>query len=292
MEKTKTVLKPWKKEKVKEVIDLIKAYPVIGLIDATHLPSKQLQAIRHNIRKEALIKNIKKSFLLRAFEETKNTELISKIEGSPIVILSKLNAFKLNKLIEKNKSKSAIKPGQIAPFDLIIPAGETPFTPGPIIGEFGQLGVKAKIVAGKINVLNDSTVVKAGEKASALASSMLMRLGIKPLEIGFKIVAIKDGSTIFSKEDLSLDVESLISLSYLQAKNLALNAGIIMKEFINELLMKAQFNALIINGIVHPDQKIVTEHKVEAKQETKKKEEKSDEVSTEQAASGLADLFG
>ncbi len=286
----KAIVKPWKKEKVAEIIELLKKYPTLGLIDSTTLPSKQLQAIRGNIRDEVLIKDYKKSLLLRAFEESKNNELADKIQGSPILLLTKTNAFKLNKLIEKNKSKSAIKPGQIAPFDLIIPAGETPFGPGPVIGEFGQLGVKAKIVAGKINILSDSVVVKAGEKASDLASSMLARLGIKPIEIGLNLIAVKEGEIIYSKADLSINAESMIATAYSQARNLVINAKIIIKDFIADFLTKAQMEALMLNGIVHPEQALKAAP-VEEKAEVKA-EEKAEEVSDEQAASGLADLFG
>ncbi|MDD4352989.1 MAG: 50S ribosomal protein L10 [Candidatus Nanoarchaeia archaeon] len=287
----KFVIKPWKKEKVSEVIELLKKYSTIGVIDVTNLPSKQLQVIRSNIRNEVIIKDVKKSFLIRAFEQTNNKDLIDKMQGSPVLLLTKYNAFKLNKIIEKNKSKSAIKGGQIAPFDLIIPAGETPFTPGPVIGEFGQLGVKAKIVAGKINVLNDSIVTKSGEKVSELAASMLMRLGIKPLEIGLNLIAVKEGSTIYSKADLNIDIESMLGIAYSQAKNLALNSTLIIKEFIIDFLMKAQLDALMLNGIVHPDQALKAQP-VEAKAEVKKVEKVEENVSDEQAASGLADLFG
>ncbi|MFA5333737.1 MAG: 50S ribosomal protein L10 [Candidatus Nanoarchaeia archaeon] len=287
----KIAVKPWKKEKVTEVIELLKKYPTIGIIDATSLPSKQLQVIRNNIRNEVLIKDVKKSFLIRAFEQTNNKDLAEKIKGSPVLLLTKKNAFSLNKIIEKNKSKSAIKPGQLAPFDLIIPAGETPFTPGPVIGEFGQLGVKAKIVAGKINVLNDSVVVKEGAKASDLAASMLMRLGIKPIQIGLNLVAAKEDNIIYSKADLSIDVESMIATAYSQAKNLALNTKLLVKEFITDFLMKAQLEALMLNGIVHPEQALKAKP-IETKIEAKKEEKVEETVSDEQAASGLADLFG
>jgi large subunit ribosomal protein L10 len=290
MEK-KVAIKQWKKEKVKEIVELIKKYSTVGIIDAINLPSKQLQIIRNNIRNDVLIKDVKKSFLIRAFEETNNKDLAKKIQGSPILLLTKKNAFSLNKMIEKNKSKSAIKPGQIAPFDLIITAGETPFTPGPVIAEFGQLGVKAKIMAGKINVLKDSVVVKEGEKASDLAASMLMRLGVKPVQIGLNIVAVKEDNIIYSKADLSIDIESMIGTAYSQAKNLVLNSNWLIKEFIIDFLMKAQLEALMLNGIVHPDQAIKSKP-VETKTETKKEEVEEEKVSDEQAASGLADLFG
>ena len=48
--------------------------------------------------------------------------------------------------LEKSKSNAPAKPGQTAPSDLVLPAGETPFTPGPMIGELGQLGIKTESI--------------------------------------------------------------------------------------------------------------------------------------------------
>jgi hypothetical protein len=82
----------------------------------------------------------------------------------------------------------------------------------------------------------------------------------------------------------------MIATAYSQARNLAINSKIIIKDFIADFLTKAQMEALMLNGIVHPEQALkaaVVEEKAEIKAE-----EKAEEVSDEQAASGLADLFG
>ncbi len=292
MGKVTAYVKDWKKKRVAELTRLIKEYPVVGLLNLEELPSSQFQIIRGQLRNNILIKTAKKPFIIRAFQATKNDDMIERIRKSPALVLTKLNPFKVYQLIKKNKSLSPIKPGQTAPKDLIVPAGETPFAPGPIIGELGQIGVKAKIIAGKINVLKDAVVVKAGEPAGDLATSILMRLGVKPIEVGLNLVAIKEDGTIYTSDMLDLDVEAMISTAYTHAKNLVLNTGMFVPSLIKELLQKAQMNALILNGVVNPDQAIKAPP-VAAQAEAKKEEEpEEEEVSEEEAAAGLGALFG
>ena len=45
----------------------------------------------------------------------------------------------------------------------MIPAGPTPFAPGPIIGELGMLKIKAGIEAGKVVIKEDAHVAKKGD---------------------------------------------------------------------------------------------------------------------------------
>lgn len=291
----KVKIKEWKKEKVEELTKLIKKYKVIGLLKLDELPSSQFQTIRGKLRGDVLIITSKKSFLSRAFEKTNNKDLVEKMEGSPAVILTNLSPFKIYKIIQKNKSVSSIKPGQIAPIDLIVKKGETPFAPGPIIGELGEIGVRAKIMNGKINVLKDAVVVKQGEPAGEKAASILTRLGVKPMEIGLDLVVIKEDDILYTSEDLDVDVENLIITAYIRAKNLVLNTGMIIPEFIEEVLMKAQMSALILNGVVHPEQAVKTQAAPSKDIKEEKEEEVEDEeeeVSDEEAAAGLGALFG
>ncbi|MBN1923329.1 MAG: 50S ribosomal protein L10 [Nanoarchaeota archaeon] len=294
MVKTEAHVKDWKKKKVAELTKIVKENPVIGTINLESLPSSEFQIIRAHLRDDVLIKTAKKHFILEALKANKHNDLAEKVEGPTALILTKLNPFKVYKLIEKNKSLSAIKPGQEAPHDLIVPAGDTPFTPGPIIGELGQIGVKAKIVAGKISVLKDAVVVREGEPAGALAASILLRLGVKPIEVGLNLVAIKEEGTIYTPDMLSIDVESMIATAYTYAKNLVLNTGMFVSALIRELLQKAQLNALILNGVVNPEQAIKSSpaQAAPAASDKKEEEQEEEEVSEEEAAAGLGSLFG
>ncbi len=294
MSEYKPNVKEWKLKAVDELVDLINKHKVVGVIDLTSLPSSQLQSIRGAIRDSVIIKCSKKSLISRALEKTGHTELLDSLKGSPALIFSNENPYKVYKLIEKNKSKSPIKPGQIAPHDLIVPAGDTPFAPGPIIGELGSIGVKAKIMGGKITVLKDAVVVKAGEPASETAATILTKLGIKPIEIGLNLVAIEEEGVVYPIEQLSIDIESLIAQAYVHARNLVLNTGIVVPSMIEDIIAYAHTKALILNGVVHPEQKVeapATEEKKEEKKE-EPQEEESGEVSEEDIAQGMSGLFG
>jgi large subunit ribosomal protein L10 len=253
MGKVEAHVKDWKKEKVAELTDLIKKNPVIGILNLEELPSSQFQTIRGKLRGDIKIITAKKSLISRAFQNTKNEDMIEWLKGSPALLLTKSNPFKVFRIIKKNKSLSPIKPGQVAPYDLIAEPGETPFAPGPIIGELGQLGIKAKIVAGKINIMKKAVVVKQGESASDLAASILLKLGFKPIEVGLNLVAIKEEDIIYTPELLDIDYESKLMTAYVHARNLVLNTGLIVKDLIKDILAKAHFNALMLNGVINFD---------------------------------------
>ena len=73
------MVKEEKKQQVGEIKELFKKYPVIGILDLYKMPSRQLQAIRKNVRGESIIKMWKKSLIKRAIDDIKDKENIHKI---------------------------------------------------------------------------------------------------------------------------------------------------------------------------------------------------------------------
>ncbi|MFN6991837.1 MAG: 50S ribosomal protein L10, partial [Fervidobacterium sp.] len=97
---------------VKEIIENISQYSVIGIVDLAKMPSKQLQAIRKEIRGDVIIKMYKKRLVERAFKEVNKEGLMKLYEYNPkkpALVFSKLNPFKLYKLFEKNKTPTFAK---------------------------------------------------------------------------------------------------------------------------------------------------------------------------------------
>lgn len=271
-----------KKDSVKQFAKLIEESPIIGVLNMENLPSKQLQAIRGKLRGQAEIIMTKTRLLRLAIEKVKDKKPgIEKIEeylkGMPALMFTKENPFKIYKTISKNKSKSAIKAGQKAPADIIIPAGPTPFTPGPVISELASLKIKSGVENGKIAIKADSLVAKEGDVISPLLSSMLLRLGIEPMEIGLDLVAVYEDGTVFDKSVLAVDedkliadmtqahswafnlsmeagifnkdtVEIMLQNAFRDSKALALETGILTKETVEEILGKAQRQASILHS--------------------------------------------
>src|SRR3989344_8566689 len=115
----------------------------------------------------------------------------------PALIMTELDPFRLYKLLKSSKSPAFAKPGNVLPKDAMVKAGPTNFTPGPIIGELGKFGIKAGVEAGKIVIKEDKVVARAGQKVDAKMAELLIRLDIKPMEIGLNVVACYDRGTIF-----------------------------------------------------------------------------------------------
>ena len=246
-----------KKKSVDEFAKLLVEYPIIGIINVETLPSKQLQAMRGKLRKGVIMKMTKRRLLQRAVEKIKDKKpgiekLMNYAGGMPVLIFTKENPFKLQKTIQKNKSKSPIKPGQKAPFDIIIQKGPTPFTPGPVISELATLKIKAGVVAGKIEIKEDAVVLKKDEVCSGPLSSMLMRLSIEPMEIGLNVVAMYENGMVYTKDVLSIDDEKLkadLAQAHTWALNLAVEAKIVNKTTIEIMLMNAQKDAIALQSI-------------------------------------------
>jgi len=245
------------KKKIEEVIklkDLIKNYNVICIADLTNLPSSNLQTIRSKLRGKIEIKITKKSLIKKSIEELKEKNLSSLdpyMEKSiPALIFSNEDPFKLFKLIKDNKSNAAAKPGQIAPVDLTIQSGPTQFTPGPIIGELGAIGLQTSVEAGKIVIKKDKLVVKQGEIIKPEVASILSKLGIEPIEISLNILAVYDQGIIYEKSVLDISQEDYINkikLAQNQAIKLAEEIGYISRDNIELLLAKFYRYGLILS---------------------------------------------
>lgn len=246
-----------KKQSVDDFAKLLLDYPIVGIINVETLPSRQLQAMRGKLRKDVLIRMTKRRLLQRAVDKIKDKKkgienIMNYAGGMPALLFTKENPFKIYKAISKSKSKSPIKPGQKAPFDIVVPKGPTSFTPGPVISELATLKIKAGVEAGKIAIKEDSTVLKEGESCSPLLSSMLMRLGIEPMEIGLNLVAVYEDGMIYEQKVLSIDDEKLksdLGQAHMWAINLGVEAKVPAKEIIEIMLIDAERNAKAIESV-------------------------------------------
>ena len=235
-----------KKKVVGEFVKLLKEYPIVGAVDMENLPARQLQNMRSQLRGVVVILMTKKRLLKVAIEQVKDEkpgieQLIPHLKGMPALIFTKDNPFTLYKKLAKNKSNAPARGGQKEPKDIIVPAGPTSFAPGPVIGELGQLGIKAGIEGGKVAIKADATVAKEGQVISAKLAAILTRLGIEPMEIGLDLVAVYEKGTIYGKSILAVDEKAYlanITKSSQESFNLAVFIGYASKDTITLLLQK------------------------------------------------------
>jgi len=239
-----------KKQELAEIKELIKKYPVIGLLDLFKMPSKQLQSIRKAIRNDALIKMCKKNVLLLALKNITGKENIQKLSeidaNEPTLIFTNLNPFKLFKILNKNKSFRYAKPGDIVTNDIMVSAGPTSMLAGPAIGEFQRAKIPAVVKEGKIHVREDTVVVKKNDVISDQLANILKKLDIQPVEIGINVLALWESGVIYGKEILGVKEETYIQNikeAHINALNLSVNVVYPNKESIRILLLKAYQHA-------------------------------------------------
>src|SRR5207249_432728 len=76
-------------------------------------------------------------------------QLRETIQGQTAVVTADINPFRLFKELEATKTRAPARGGEVAPEDLWVRAGETPFKPGPVVGELQKAGIPAAIERGK-----------------------------------------------------------------------------------------------------------------------------------------------
>ncbi|MBU1201276.1 MAG: 50S ribosomal protein L10 [Nanoarchaeota archaeon] len=254
----------YKKETVKTFTKLIDEYPIIGVVNMNNLPTKQLQKMRENLRNTVILKMTKKRLIKIAIDKSKkpNIQLLKdKLKGMPAILFTKENPFALYSTLKKNKSKAPISAGQVAPNDIIVSAGKTNFSPGPVIGELGSFGIKSGVENGKIAIKEDKVVAKEGVVVNAKLAGLLQRLGVEPMEIGLDLVVVYENGEILTKTVLDIDEDAYkneFQTAARMAFNLAINAAYPTQETIKLLIQKAalESKALAIEANILTDETV------------------------------------
>ncbi|NLX48465.1 MAG: 50S ribosomal protein L10 [Methanospirillum sp.] len=238
----------WKREEVEAIKQLNGEYALVGLVDVYGIPAAQLQQIRRNLRGTAVIRMARNTLMQHSFDELGGdwASVRKYIDGNTALIYSNENPFRLFKLLAKNKTKMAAKPGQAAPEDIIVTKGPTSFKPGPIVGELQQAGIPAAIQGGKVQIKETKTVVRKGEVINAKQADVLAKLGIKPMDVGLVIQIVYYQGSIFEPEVLDIDEAAILAqvgLAAAQAFNLSVNAAIPTPETVGVILARAESEA-------------------------------------------------
>ncbi len=248
-----------KKKVVDEFTALMEKYPIVGVLNMVDLPAPPLQKMRSQLRKSAVLKMTKHRLIKIAIENVKDKKkgiegLQQYLGGMPALLFTSENPFKLSRLLAKSKSPAPAKPGQIAPHDIVVNKGPTPFAPGPIIGELAAVGIKSGVEGGKIAIKADSVVVKKGQTINENVAAILLRLGIMPMEVGLDLVAVYENGVIYTKDILSIDDKKFrarLETAAGWAFNLACAVDYPTKETIPLMLAKAQREADSVGVTAH-----------------------------------------
>ena len=245
--KTETIPQ-WKQDEVDDIVEVIESYDSIGVVAITGIPSRQLQDMRRDLYGTAQLRVSRNTLLERALEAVdEGLEALSAyVSGQVGLIGTNDNPFGLYKELEASKTPAPINAGEVAPNDIVIPEGDTGVDPGPFVGELQSVGANARIDGGSIKVVEDSTVLEAGEEVSADLANVLNELGIEPKEVGLDLRAVFADGVLFEPEELELDVEAYerdIEAAASSAWNLSVNAEYPTAQNASTLLQTARGEA-------------------------------------------------
>ncbi len=242
--------KQYKEKFVKEGIEKIKKYKVVGVLPLNSIPDTLLQSSRNKLRSNIDFIIGKKSLLMRILESSDETKkLESELKGTSAIILSNENPFELYSKFSANSMKLAAKPNQKAADDINIAEGETSLQPGQGVTELKSAGIDVKIDKGKVVISKSKVLVKKGEVISNLVAKALHTLDIKPFTATLVPSAILYEHIKFGRDALSITADSLkidIAHAFNVAYNISLNAGLVNSYTIKPMVEKAYREAMAL----------------------------------------------
>ena len=278
-----------KKQVVKELAGLMNSKTVM-VASIKGLPSAQFQEIKKKLRDKATVKVVKKSLMDFALEHSGNKELqtlVPHIEADFAILFSERDAFELSGILSSEKSPAKAKAGQVSPFDIEVKAGGTDLLPGPDISALSAVGLQPKVEGGKIAIMKDKVLVKAGDTISSGIASILAKLNIVPFKIGLEPVAAFSEGHVYT--NIKVDKEAFMKdmmAFYGRALPFAVSLNYVSGESLPFLLGKAASHETVVRRIITGEPAPVAA----AVQVQEVKEEKKEEAGA--SAVGLASLFG
>ena len=185
----------YKVELVKKLANEMIKSKTILIASCKSLPGAQFQDIKKKLRGTAKVVFTKKGIIFRAINATEKgamQELKKCIESDFAIFLSDVDAFELSSLLSESQIPSKARAGEKALEDIEIQPGPTDLVPGPAISELSGVGLKVAVKEGKLEVIKGAIVARKGEVIKENVASVLGKLGMKPMKVGFIPLAAYD----------------------------------------------------------------------------------------------------
>lgn len=268
---------------VEELEQMLREYKYVFLFDLHELPARILHEYRFRLRGRAKIKIAKHTLFRIAFRRVFGEippDVDEQLRGERGYIFTNVDPFQFVKLVEDNAVRRRAKPGDKAPYDIVVPAGPTNLSPGPILSRFGKLKIPTRVQEGKIWIAKDTVVVRAGQEINADIAEVLRVLGVMPMYEALKLIGvIWEGRRFVPISELVLDISRYrsmveeaarnamllslgailpvpdalsraISVAHLRAVALAAEAGILVSETVPFILRRAIATANALAALI------------------------------------------
>ena len=249
MHENRTTYPKRKAQMFQQLQELPKKYKVLAVIKMRKVRSTQILPLRKTLAGEVEFFSVKDKLAKKAFEKLDVPgvkDITDNLTGQCMFLFTDMSPFKLNVLLAKNKVMMAARGGDLASFDIVVPAKNTGIAPGPMLTEFKGAGIPTRIDQGTIWIAKDTTPVKKGEAINDKLASILGKLDIKPVEAGILLVSALESGTVYAEEEMIIDVEKIRNAFvqfHQEAATLSIEVGYITADNISQILSKASQSA-------------------------------------------------
>jgi len=208
-----------------KLIKLLDEYPKIFIVGADNVGSAQMAKIRHALRGKGVILMGKNTMIRKAIrghlENNKALEvLLPHVRGNIGFVFAKDDLQEVKKKLTELKVAAPAKSGNVAPVDVIVPAGPTGMEPTQT--SFLQaLNIPSKITRGQVEIISDVHLIKAGTKVGASEANLLAKLDIKPFAYGLIIKTVYDDGAIYDASFLDMTDNDIVAKFQSGVRNVA-----------------------------------------------------------------------
>ena len=243
-----------KKKKVQYFAHLEEAlntYSRAFIVDADFVGSKQISDIRVALRGKAELIFGKNTMIRRcirnmceADEKPEWMAIVDVMRGNLGFVFTNGTLADLEEVINEYVKPAQAKAGVIAPLTVTIPKGPTGLDPAQT-SFFQALNIATKINKGSIEMLNDTIVIREGEKVGTSEAALLTKMGVKPFKYGLVVAHVWDGG-VFDPSVMKISEEVLTTMFMAATGNVA--AVCLATGFHTE----ASYPHVMMNAIMNP----------------------------------------
>jgi len=193
------------------VAEKLREYGTVAVIDLQKVRGKQINEARKTMRGFSELKQVKCTTARLAVKKVEDKkpgidQISNHLHGMVLLLFSDLDPFKIQLMLRRNITKLHAKAGDIAPDDIMVPAGNTGIAPGPVISELNAVGIPTRIDTGSVWITRDTMVAKKGDRISPHLAAILSKLNITPITSFLVIRAAFSNGLIFESETLQIDI--------------------------------------------------------------------------------------
>lgn len=195
--------------------NLVQEFKNILIVKVDNVGSNQMQKIRIALRGKAVMLMGKNTMMRRVIRDAipsnpRLESLLTHVYGNIGFVFTNGDLQEVRKIISENKVPAAAKAGTIAPTDVYVPPGPTGLDPGQT-AFFQALNIGTKIAKGSIEIINETHLIKKGDKVNSSSVALLTKLNIKPFFYGIVVNTVYEDGSVYDAAILDISHDDLLN---------------------------------------------------------------------------------